>query len=318
MSVWDRLAVFFLAGGLLAAVSLAIMWAGGLGRNGDSGDIAGEGAATPAALQASSPGAGVTATPTPAPTPLPGTPLTGPFELPILMYHHVAPALPADEFQARLTVTEDAFERELTYLKCAGYHGITMAQMFAAMNGAGPLPPRPIILTFDDGYDDAYTSAFPLLRQYGFPGSFAIVTGFIEAGGPFLTWAQIREMADAGEEMMSHTATHIDLGASDDATVQDQLASSRDTLQTRTGQPVDFFVYPSGEPFRSGSAEREQQVVAMLGQAGYRGALLAGPNSLTQDPAAPFALNRVRVSGGEDIYTFAGSIGGPDPDIAGC
>lgn len=249
------------------------------------------------------------ASPTPAPR---GEPVTSPIDVPILMYHHVSPIAPEDEFEARLTVLTPSFEEQLSYLKCAGYTGITVGQLVDAMDGAAPLPSRPVILTFDDGYSDAYTEVFPLLRRYGFPGSFAIVTGFVGGGdGAYLTWEEVREMAGAGMEMLSHTVSHIDLGTSDDATVRDELSASKATLEQQTGRPVRFLVYPSGEPFRSGTPERQQEVVAMLRETGYQGALLAGPNSTSQDPAARFQLNRVRVSGGEDIATFAASIGGP-------
>ena len=247
-----------------------------------------------------------------------GAPLTAPFDLPILMYHHVVPALPEDEFQANLSVTTDEFAAQAAYLKCAGYTAITMAQLFDAIEGKVALPERPVMLTFDDGNDDAYTQAYPVLRQNGLVGSFAVITGYIEAGGPFLTWAHIREMSDAGMEMMSHSVSHSDLGASDDDTVRVQIADSRAVLEAHTGREVRFLVYPSGEPFRSGSAERQSQVVALLQEAGYRGALLAGPGSTRQDPAAPFALNRLRMFPGEDPYTFAASIGGPSPSEVGC
>jgi peptidoglycan/xylan/chitin deacetylase (PgdA/CDA1 family) len=228
------------------------------------------------------------------------------------MYHHIAPAAPDDEFEARLTVLTSDFEEQLAYLKCAGYTGITVGQLIDAMDGRGALPSRPIVLTFDDGYSDAYTQAFPLLRQYGFPGSFAIVTGFVGGGdGAYVTWDQVREMASAGMEMLSHTVSHIDLGTSDDASVREELLQSKAALEEHTGQPVRSLVYPSGEPFRSGTPERQTEVVSMLREAGYEAALLAGPNSITQDPGARFELNRVRVSGGEDVATFAASIGGP-------
>lgn len=253
--------------------------------------------------------AGMAASPTPAPR---GTPVTAPIELPIFMYHHVAAAAPAGEFEARLTVLTADFDAELAYLKCAGYTGITLAQLFDAIGGGVALPQKPVILTFDDGYSDAYTDAFPLLQQYGFPGAFSIITSAVGGGdGAYMTWDELKTMADAGMEITSHTVSHPDLGTSDDATVRDELASSKAALEQRLGRPVRFLVYPSGEPFRSGAVERQQQVVSMLKQAGYDGALLAGPDSLTQDPAAPFALNRVRVSGGEDVATFAASIGGP-------
>ena len=241
-------------------------------------------------------------------------PITAPFDLPVLMYHHVAPQYPAHEMEARLTVLSTDFDQQLAYLDCAGYTAITVADMFDAIAGVHGLPSRPIILTFDDGYADHYSQVFPMLQQHGDVGSFAIVTGFVESGAPYVNWAQVREMSDAGMEMLGHSVSHADLGASDDATVMDQLTRSRQALGNETGKSVDFLVYPSGEPFRSNTVERQQQVVEMARQAGYRGALLAGPNSLAQDPSAPFQVNRVRVTNEEDIYIFAASIGGPSPD----
>lgn len=313
-----RNAGLFLAAATLVAAAAGVVWATGLASNGDSDRRAGT-ATTPAVLAGSSPppASGSTTTTRPAPTPV-GTPVTAPFELPIFMYHHISPAFPADQLTANLTVLTSDFEVQLAYLKCAGYTGITMRQLFDHISAGAALPAHPVILTFDDGYDDAYTGAFPLLRKYGFMGSFAIITGFVEGGGPYLSWAQIMAMAGAGMEMMSHSASHPDLGTSGDATVRDQISVSKAALEQHLGGKIEFLVYPSGEPFRSNTVERQQQVVQMLKAAGYRGALLAGPNSVTQDPATPFALSRVRVSGGESLATYAGSIGGPSPGSLHC
>jgi peptidoglycan/xylan/chitin deacetylase (PgdA/CDA1 family) len=251
-----------------------------------------------------------------AASPKPGPPITSPVDVPIMMYHIIGPPdRPANE---GLAVATADFEAQMLYLKCAGYTPITVQRLFDAFDGKTPLPPKPIILTFDDGWDGQYANGFPILKKYGFVGSFAIVTGFVDAGGPYMTWAQLKEMTDAGMEMMSHTVTHIDLGATDDATVIDQLQTSKATLQSHIGHSVDYFVYPSGEPFRSGTAERQAQVVQMLKDAGYRGALLDNNGYGAQDPAHPYELNRVRVSGGEGIYAYAGSIYGVSPDTLHC
>lgn len=269
------------------------------------------------------PTAAATQEPTPGPTPtrpplvlVTEAPWAGPANIPILMYHHVTDAPPTSEMNARLTVTEADFARQLAYLRCAGYYSITLSQLFDSMYNGAPLPEKPVILTFDDGYADAYAGAFPHLNGFGFGGTFAIVTGWV--GQPaYLTWAQIQEMAAAGMEMAAHSVSHPDFGVQPDDVVLDQLSRSRRDLEEKLGQPVAFFVYPAGEPFRSGTAERQAQVVAMVQEAGYRGALTAKWN-LAQDPAAPFALNRVRVSGGVDIGKFAENMGGPSPEAIGC
>jgi peptidoglycan/xylan/chitin deacetylase (PgdA/CDA1 family) len=232
------------------------------------------------------------------------------------MYHHINSAPPASELDARLTVTDADFARQLTYLRCAGYYSITLSQLFDGIYGGAPLPDKTVILTFDDGYADGYTNAFPLLRWAGFGGTFSIVTGWVGQPG-YLNWDQMREMAGAGMEMAAHSVSHPDLGKEQDNVVRDQLSRSKRNLEENLGQPVAFFVYPSGEPFRSATPERQAQVVTMVQEAGYRGALTATWN-LAQDPAAPFALNRVRVSGGVDIQTFAENMNGPAPEAIGC
>jgi len=253
-----------------------------------------------------------TATPVP---PVPSSePITAPFELPVVMYHDVSDLPPDDIYRAASNVLPADFSAQLDYLQCAGYTTITMSQLFEAIEGRGALPEKAIVLTFDDGYGDHYTQAFPILKQHGMTGAFAIITGYVQGGGDYVTWAQIKEMSDAGMEMMSHTQTHLDLNTSDGGSVEEQLRGSRAALEEHTGRPVEFFVYPSGEPFRSGTEERQAQVVSMLEEAGYHGALLAGPSSMTQDPAQPFALNRLRVGEGTDLGTFAALVGGPAPE----
>ena len=232
------------------------------------------------------------------------------------MYHHVNSAPPESDLEARLTVTDADFLRQLAYLRCAGYYSITLSQLFDAMYSGAPLPQNPVILTFDDGHLDAYTDAFPMLKAAGFSGTFGIVTGWV--GQPdVVSWDQVREMAGAGMEIVSHSASHPDLGKASDDVVRQQLSASKSELEEKLGLPISFFVYPSGEPFRSGTAQRQAQVVQMVKEAGYKGALTTQWN-LLQDPAKPFALNRVRVSGGIDINKFAAGLGGPATGATGC
>jgi peptidoglycan/xylan/chitin deacetylase (PgdA/CDA1 family) len=299
---------------LAGAIAFALVRTGAIGGSG-SDDAASPGTGAPAVIA-------ITDTPTGRPSPsataspTPGPPITSPVDVPIMMYHIIGP--PDQPANDALAVSEADFAAQMSYLACAGYTPITVQRLFDAFDGKAALPEKPIILTFDDGWVGQYTYGFPVLKQRGFVGSFAIVTGFVEAGGPYVTWAQIAEMSGAGMEMMSHTVSHIDLGTTDDATDIAQLQTSKSTLQTHIGHSVDYFVYPSGEPFRSGTAARQAQVVQMLKDAGYRAALLDNNGYGAQDPAHPYELNRVRVSGGEGIYTYAGSIYGPSPDTLSC
>ena len=258
-------------------------------------------------------------TPTPIRPPLvlvAGAAWPGPRDLAILMYHHVNSAPPPSDLDARLTVTDADFARQLSYLRCAGYYSITLSQLFDAIYDGAPLPEKPVILTFDDGHLDAYANAFPLLQEAGFGAAFSIVTGWV--GQPAsANWEQLQQMAAAGMEIASHSVSHPDFGKNSDDVVRDQLDRSKRELEEKLGQPVSFFVYPAGEPFRFGTPQRQAQVMAIVQEAGYRGAVTARWN-IQQDPAHPFALSRVRVSGGVDIQNFARNMGGPSPDAIGC
>jgi peptidoglycan/xylan/chitin deacetylase (PgdA/CDA1 family) len=303
---------------LIGAIIFTLFWTGAIGSGGDDDAVAG--ATTPTgtapAVIVGTPGPTGTTTPTARPSSAPGTPITSPVDVPIMMYHIIGP--PDRPGNEGLATSEADFAEQMDYLACAGYTTITVRQLFDAFEGTAALPEKPIVLTFDDGWAGQYTFGFPVLKSHGFVGSFAIVTGFVDQGGPYVTWAQIEEMSRAGMEMMSHTVTHLDLGANDDATDRDQLTTSKSDLESHTGKTVDYFVYPAGEPFRSGSSERQSQVVQLLRDAGYKGALLDGTGYGGQDPAHPYELNRVRVSAGEDIAKFAGSIYGPAPEDVRC
>jgi len=237
--------------------------------------------------------------------------------MPILMYHHINSTPPTNDLDASLTVTDADFSRQLDYLKCAGYTTVSLTQLYDGVYSGAPLPAKPIVLTFDDGYADAFTNAFPNLQRHGFTGAFSIITNSVGAAAAYMTWDQIGAMVNAGMEMTSHTLTHEDLNTSRDDIVRQQLTLSKAALEEHLQRPIAFFVYPAGEPFRHGTPQRQAQVVKMVQEAGYRGAL-AATNKLQQNPAAPYAFNRIRVSGGVDIRKFAENMGGPLPETIGC
>src|SRR3989442_9747127 len=124
--------------------------------------------------------------------------------VPIMIYHHFAPQLPEEFEQKTLTVTTDSFRDQLGWLSENAYRSISVAELFNAFYYDLPLPPKPIILVFDDGYDDAYIQAFPLLREFRFGATVAAITGAIGQAA-YLNWDQIKEMLRGGVEFVSHT-----------------------------------------------------------------------------------------------------------------
>jgi peptidoglycan/xylan/chitin deacetylase (PgdA/CDA1 family) len=259
--------------------------------------------------------------PPPAPTPFfesPGTPQTQQFDVPILQYHRVLDYDAALAAGADTAVSTQAFADEMAYLACAGYTSMTVTQLLAAIDGDIALPERPVVITFDDGYLEHYTSVYPIMRQHGQLGSFAIVTDFIGSGEMYMTWDQVREMSGFGMEMMSHTVSHVSLGSVEPEEARAQIEDARAIITEQTGRDVTSFVYPAGEPFRTGDGEQQAMVMQMLEDTGHRAGLLAGWYNITQDPHAPFQLQRLRVTGDMGIETFAASMYGPSPGEAPC
>lgn len=231
--------------------------------------------------------------------------------VPILMYHHISSAPPAAS-QEGLTVTDAEFTAQLAYLSRHGFHAIRLVDLFNYLYYGRALPLRPVVLTFDDGYVDNYTDAFPLLRRYHMVAEFNIITaypGTTLGVNRYMTWEQIEAMAAVGMEMESHTVDHQDLGLMDTVHAAYELRFSRGLLAAHIHRAVQFLAYPSGEPFRSGSLDAQQRILSLLPQYGYAGALLdpIAPGTL-QDARAPYQLPRVRVSNGEPLAAFAAAL----------
>lgn len=168
--------------------------------------------------------------------------------VPILMYHYIStPPADADRIRIDLSVPPPAFEQHLKYLKDNGYTTISLGDLYDALAGGPPLPAKPVILTFDDGYRDAYENALPLLKKYGMRGTFFIVTDFIHAGYPaYLTWPMVQAMHDAGMSIENHTRSHADLRRRADDFLVWQILGGIESIQAYTGRRPQFFCYPGG------------------------------------------------------------------------
>lgn len=241
----------------------------------------------------------------------PARPVRKVVQVPILMYHHISDAHPTNLLDWSLTVTPAHFSQQLDYLKAHNYHTITFNQLFAALYYNGPLPRHPIILTFDDGYEDVYRFAFPILQAHGFSGMFYIITGVVGWKG-YLNWIEIRRMLADGMQVGSHTIHHVNIGSTllySLTVAQEELQQSQARLQRELGVVIQQFCYPSGEPFRHGSLALQQRVVALLAADGYIGATTdPGQTGIVQSSDTPFVLLRIRVDGRESFLGFTASL----------
>ena len=244
--------------------------------------------------------ASVSAEMAPAPTATP-IPIPDRARVPILMYHRVSELPPvADSLRRDLTVSPQGFGEQLRYLADAGYHPITLTDLYLHLTQGYPLPEKPIVLTFDDGYRDAYNVVFPLLLDYGFPGTFFVLASPAEyESADYLTWAQIREMSDAGMAIEGHGRDHVDLrGRSYDYLVY-QILGIQEAIHYHTGRLPRFFCYPSGQ--------YDADVVAVLKSAGYWGAVTTdwGKEHTLE---TFFQMSRVRVRGSDTLESFVGKL----------
>jgi peptidoglycan/xylan/chitin deacetylase (PgdA/CDA1 family) len=207
------------------------------------------------------------------------------------MYHYISqPPAGADVYRRDLSVTPERFAEHMRYLHDAGYSTITLDDLLYALAQGRPLPPKPVILTFDDGYADNYENAFPILRENGFVGTFFIMTDLVTDGAAgYMTWPQIEEMAAAGQRFGSHgRQDHRSLkGRSLDYLVW-QALGSKEAIEEHLGYHPRWVAYPSGE--------YDAQTVAVFRSAGYWGALTTS-QGMTHSLDDIFELRRIRVRG---------------------
>lgn len=227
--------------------------------------------------------------------------------VPILMYHFLrVDRNPADRLGIALSVTPADFALQLAYLKHAGYTTVSLAQVMSAMSAGARLPAKPIVLTFDDGFQNFATVGAPLLAEQGMTATAFVVSGFV--GRPqYMTAAQVQGIVAMGMTVGAHTEHHVDLVREPLAVARQEIAGSRAALQALTGQPVLDFAYPAGQ--------FDAQVVQLVQAAGFRDAVTEIPG-IRLEAAQRFLLPRVRVFGGETLAEFARSIVGASPVVA--
>jgi len=181
-------------------------------------------------------------------------------DVPILNYHQIN-----DTAQNALTVNTEQFETQMKYLAEQGYHSITPSEMLDAWENGSELPEKPVIITFDDGYVDNYSNAFPILQKYNLKATIFLIPDYVNVYPNYLTWAQAAEMQRSGLiHFGSHTMNHSVLTELSQTELRRQLVDSKQAIEWHLKQPVTFIAYPCGA--------YNQQVIERTNDAGYRAA----------------------------------------------
>lgn len=204
--------------------------------------------------------------------------------VPILMYH-VLGTPPASAPLPELWVSKARFSEQLAALSRAGYQAVTLKAVVAAWRRGGPLPRKPVVLSFDDGYLSQATIAAPAMRRYGWPGVLNLTLHNLGKDGLPRHLAQ--DMVKAGWQFDSHTLTHPDLRTLDDARLRRELVESRRQIREELGVTPRFFCYPAGK--------YDARVEAAVRAAGYEGATTVEPGLATRADD-PFRWPRIRIT----------------------
>ncbi|KAA6224384.1 polysaccharide deacetylase family protein [Streptomyces albofaciens JCM 4342] len=222
------------------------------------------------------------------------------------MYHAVAHA-PA-RAALDLSVTPEAFAEQMEVLDDGGYTPLTTAELAAAWRSGGPLPERPVLITFDDGYEGVHRYSLPALAAHGFAATLFVSTGWLrgpyDTGGgldTMLDWDQTRRLAASGVEIGGHSHTHPQLDQLSDDRLWREITRCKQIVADELGAPPVSFAYPYGY-----SSRRVRRAVR---GAGFRQSLAVG-NALAGRCQGPYALARLTVRRSTGTEEFARMVAG--------
>lgn len=221
--------------------------------------------------------------------------------VPILMYHRV------DQIKNdRNTVLPEMFSQHLHFLKKHGYNTITLAQLYDYHTQKIPLPAKPLVLTFDDGYENNFIYALPLLLEHKMQATVFVITGWVGkmnewenySGKPsckMMNWEQLKKWQQAGMEIGAHTVTHPSLSRLKEKEIEWELETSKKQLEENLKIKVKFLCYPYGD--------FDWRVKKIAQKVGYHGAvaIFQGVSLQKEDI---WALPRVVISCRQPLWEF--------------
>ena len=228
--------------------------------------------------------------------------------VPILMYHSVSANGPSG--LARYRVTPAVFEEQLQYLHDTGFRSVTLEKWRLAMEAKRPLPGRAVIITFDDGYRDFLTEAWPLLAKYGFSATVFLVADSVGRTNewdqyygqerPLLGWEEIRKLQKEGIAFGSHSLSHRPLTDLPIQEVVREAARSKTLLERGLEARIRTFAYPYGAS--------DEVIHRLVGACGYTFGLTcrSGPSQFRD---SHLALPRIEIKGYDGLQEFAAKVG---------
>jgi len=225
-------------------------------------------------------------------------------DVPILMYHRIAmlhggePAM-----TVALTVDPQEFGLQMQWLKANGYQSISQQQLYDALMEGAPLPEKPVLITFDDGYRGIATLAAPIMQRVGFFGTAYVITDRIaknrKTAPTWMTWGHLRLLEKQGWDIGSHTVSHRELPRLSPEAAAKQLRQSRVALEKNLGHPVQWFCYPAGRV--------NDAAVEAVRAAGYVLAVTTA-SGRTQNAEDPLRLSRIRIDNSTGVRGLSAAL----------
>ena len=170
------------------------------------------------------------------------------FIVPIMDYHGIRQTGPSESAAVKqYNVAPVTLALQLAYLQANGYTAITTADLAWRFKNNLPLPEKPVLLTFDDGWRSQFVEAFPILKQFKMPATFYIFTNPIDKSKRFMTWENIKELDAAGMEIGSHSVTHPFLTRVSEKAARWELEISKKAIEEHLGKTTESFAYPFGD-----------------------------------------------------------------------
>jgi peptidoglycan/xylan/chitin deacetylase (PgdA/CDA1 family) len=212
------------------------------------------------------------------------------YVVPILMYHHVG--IPSGKWRLN-TVSSKSFAYQMAFMKRHGFEVISFDDLVTGMREGQEFARNTVVIQFDDGYEDNYKYAFPILKKYGFPAMVFLISD--KVGTPnFLTWDEIKEMEQYGFTAGAHTRHHVYLPNVSLAKAEDEIAGSKKIIEDHLGHSINYFCYPSG-----GFTEDIKHLVK---DAGYKAAVTTnrGKDKFNIDL---YELKRIHMNNTDDEYS---------------